>query len=117
MKKIIITVFIITIVLTISFISYGMFSKNKIPNETGAKIVPISQEEYDPYDQMYKLLELGNTKEENFEIIPNKQKRTFKVILNAPTDKSKSEFYRWLITNNFNSIPKEKFLFEESPKN
>ena len=33
MKKIIITVFIITIVLTISFISYGMFSKNKIPHE------------------------------------------------------------------------------------
>ena len=92
------------------------FSKNKIPSETGAEIIPLTQEEYDPYDQMYKLLELGNIKEENFEIIPNKQKRTFKVILNAPTDKSKSEFYQWLVTNNFNNIPKEKFLFEESPK-
>jgi hypothetical protein len=92
---------------------YKLFLKNKIPNETGAKIVPLTQEEYDPYDQMYKLLELGNIKEENFEIIPNKQKRTFKVILNSPVDESKSEFYQWLVTNNFDSIPKEKFLFEE----
>lgn len=111
MKKIIITILIIITLLGVSFISYNLLLKNKIPNETGAKIVPISQEEYDPYDQMYKLLELGNIKETNFEIISNRQKRTFNVSLKAPVDKSKIEFYEWLITNNFDSIPKEKFLF------
>lgn len=111
MKKIIITVLIIIILLVISYISYNLLLKNKIPDETGAKIVPISQEEYDPYDQMYKLLDSGNIKETNFEIMPNKQKRTFNVNLNAPIDESKLEFYEWLITNNFDSIPKEKFLF------
>ncbi|MDP2684491.1 MAG: hypothetical protein Q8P20_05565 [bacterium] len=96
--------------------SLNLFSKNKTANETGAKIVPLTQEEYDPYDQMYKLLDLGNIKETNFEIVPNKQKRTFEVVLNTPIDESKSKFYQWLVTNNFNNIPKEKFLFEESPK-
>ena len=111
MKKIIITIIIITTLLILSFVGYNLFLKNKIPSETGAKIVPLTQEEFDPYDQMYKLLDLGNIKESNFEIIPNKQKRTFEVILNAHMYESKLEFYDWLITNNFDSIPKEKFLF------
>lgn len=110
-KKIIISAITI-IVLSIGFIIYNNYKSSKIRViETGANITKLSQTELDPYNQMYTLLEKGIIIQPNFEINPIKQKRVFEIKLKLPSNVSKLKFEEWLIQNNYDKIPKEKFLF------
>ncbi len=110
-KKIFIIITVTVVLVIIGLIGYNFYKSKTIPNETGAMISQLSQTELDPYNQMYNLLDKGIIIQPSFEIKPLKQKRVFEIRLKLPSDKSKIEFYEWLKQNNYDKIPREKFLF------
>lgn len=109
-KKIILISIFITLITT-GLIEGIRYIKTQKPIQTGAIIIPLTKEELGPYDQMYELLDKGIISQDDFEIQPIKQKRIFNVKLKSPADLSKIKFEAWLKENNYDKIPKEKFIF------
>lgn len=110
-KKIIIVSIVATILITVGIVGFKYLKEKGVVVETGAVIIKPDQSELIPYDQMYALLDKGIISQDDFEIQPIKQKRIFNVKLKSPADLSKIKFEAWLKENNYDKIPKEKFLF------
>lgn len=97
---------------TLYFVGRWYLAMNEpVIQTTGAVISPPSDDELEPYRQMYELLDKGIVRQPTFEIRPIPKKRIFEVKLNTPSNKSKVDFQIWLKENGYDGIPSNKFFF------
>lgn len=90
---------------------YTTYKNNQSIGETSGIILEtFTASPDDPYVQLYKLLDMGITKEDGFTISPVPRSNKLEITIWAPREENLGQFKQWLVDNNFENIPEEKLI-------